>query len=138
MLFADRLEVWNPGTLLPSLTLQQLREPHGSVPANPLPAEPLYLAKYIERMGAGTRDKGRVWLAARDKEGTPIEFITKNTEFQFGAVGLGPLGSQTVGRIGGCECGGRHEHLPCGTQSERDMRIPVKVSSAPLMLSSNR
>ena len=32
MLFADRLEVWNPGTLSPSLTLQQLREPHGSFP----------------------------------------------------------------------------------------------------------
>ena len=56
MLFADRLEVWNPGTLSPSLTLQQLREPHGSFPANPLLAEPLYLAKYIERMGTGTRD----------------------------------------------------------------------------------
>jgi len=56
MLFADRLEAWNPGTLTPSLTLQQLREPHGSFPANPLLAEPLYLAKYIERMGTGTRD----------------------------------------------------------------------------------
>jgi predicted HTH transcriptional regulator len=56
LLFTDRLEVWNPGTLSPSLTLQQLREPHGSFPANPLLAEPLYLAKYIERMGTGTRD----------------------------------------------------------------------------------
>lgn len=56
MLFSDRLEVWNPGTLPPSLTLQNLREPHGSVPANPLVAEPLYLTKYIERMGTGTRD----------------------------------------------------------------------------------
>lgn len=43
MLFADRLEVWNPGALPPMLTLQQLREPHGSIPANPLLAEPLYL-----------------------------------------------------------------------------------------------
>ncbi|MEO6324311.1 MAG: Fic family protein, partial [Thermoanaerobaculia bacterium] len=56
MLFADRLEVWNPGRLPQSLTLAMLREPHGSVPANPLLAEPLYLAKYIERMGTGTRD----------------------------------------------------------------------------------
>ena len=30
-----------------------LRQPHGSVPGNPLLAEPLYLAKYIERMGTG-------------------------------------------------------------------------------------
>ena len=56
MLFADRLEVWNPGTLPPSLDLKKLRQPHGSVPANPLLAEPLYLTKYIERMGTGTRD----------------------------------------------------------------------------------
>jgi len=56
MLFADRLEVWNPGTLPPSLTLAMLREPHGSVPANPLLAEPMYLVKYIERMGTGIRD----------------------------------------------------------------------------------
>lgn len=56
MLFADRLEVWNPGGLPPSLTLARLRLPHGSVPANPLLAEPLYLTRYIERMGTGTRD----------------------------------------------------------------------------------
>lgn len=56
MLFADRLEVWNPGGLPQSITLAMLREPHGSVPGNPLLAEPLYLAKYIERMGTGTRD----------------------------------------------------------------------------------
>ncbi len=56
MLFSDRLEVWNLGTLPPSLTLAKLRRPHGSVPGNPLLAEPLYLAKYIERMGTGTGD----------------------------------------------------------------------------------
>lgn len=56
MLFADRLEIWNPGRLPSSLTLARLREPHGSVPHNPLLAESLYLTKYIERMGTGTRD----------------------------------------------------------------------------------
>lgn len=56
MLFADRLEVWNPGSLPPTLTLAKLRLPHGSVPGNPLLAEPLYLTKYIERMGTGTGD----------------------------------------------------------------------------------
>jgi predicted HTH transcriptional regulator len=56
MLFRDRLEVWNPGTLPPTLTLAKLRQPHRSVPGNPLIAEALYLTKYIERMGTGTRD----------------------------------------------------------------------------------
>ena len=56
MLFADRLEIWNPGGLPSSLTLARLRQPHGSVPHNPLLAEPLYLTQYIERMGTGTGD----------------------------------------------------------------------------------
>ncbi len=56
MLFSDRLEVWNPGTLPPALTLEKLRHPHGSVPGNPLLAESLYLTKYIERMGTGIGD----------------------------------------------------------------------------------
>jgi hypothetical protein len=56
MLFADRLEIWNPGRLPSTLTVEQLRKPHGSVPFNPLLAEPLYLTKYIERLGTGTRD----------------------------------------------------------------------------------
>ena len=56
MLFADRLEIWNPGSLPASLTLEMLRQPHGSVPGYPLLAESLYLAKYIERMGTGTGD----------------------------------------------------------------------------------
>ncbi len=56
MLFRDRLEVWNPGRLPPPLTLEQLRVAHRSVPNNPLLAEPLYLAQYIERMGTGTLD----------------------------------------------------------------------------------
>ena len=56
MLFADRLEVWNPGELPPALTPERLREPHASIPRNPLIAEPLYLAHYIEKAGTGTLD----------------------------------------------------------------------------------
>ena len=56
MLFADRLEVRNPGRLVPPLTFEKLRVPHASVPGNPLLAESLYLAEYIERMGTGTLD----------------------------------------------------------------------------------
>jgi predicted HTH transcriptional regulator len=56
MLFADRLEVWNPGELPPSLTPERLREPHASIPRNPLIAEPLFLAHYVEKAGTGTLD----------------------------------------------------------------------------------
>ena len=54
-LFADRLEVWNPGRLPGTLTLDSLRVDHPSVPHNPLIAESLYLARYIERVGSGTQ-----------------------------------------------------------------------------------
>lgn len=56
MLFADRLEVWNPGQLPPPLTPEGLRVPHASIPHNPLLAEPLFLARYIEKAGTGTLD----------------------------------------------------------------------------------
>ena len=56
MLFSDRLEVRNPGRLPPPLTFDMLRAAHRSVPGNPLLAESLYLAEYVERMGTGTLD----------------------------------------------------------------------------------
>ena len=64
MLFADRLEVWNPGSLPPPLTFEKLRAPHASVPANPLLAESMYLVNYVERMGTGTLDMIRRCVAA--------------------------------------------------------------------------
>lgn len=56
MLFADRLEVWNPGELPASLSPEQLARPHASIPRNPLLAGPLFLAGYIEQAGTGTLD----------------------------------------------------------------------------------
>jgi predicted HTH transcriptional regulator len=56
MLFADRLEVWNPGSLPPALTLDQLRLPHASIPRNPLVADPMFLARYAEKAGSGILD----------------------------------------------------------------------------------
>lgn len=54
-LFADRLEVWNPGSLPSTLTPEDLRLDHASVPNNPHLAESLYLARYIEKAGSGTQ-----------------------------------------------------------------------------------
>ena len=56
MLFADRLEIWNPGHLPPSLTPESLRSPHASIPHNPLIAEPLFLTRYVEKAGTGILD----------------------------------------------------------------------------------
>ncbi len=56
IVFADRIEVWNPGELPPGLTPELLREPHGPIPRNPLIAEPLFRIKYVEKAGTGTTD----------------------------------------------------------------------------------
>lgn len=56
VVFADRVEVWNPGELPPGLTPEMLREPHGPIPRNPLIAEPLFRVQYIEKAGTGTTD----------------------------------------------------------------------------------
>lgn len=64
MVFADRIEVWNPGGLPEDLTVEQLRKPHSSVPRNRLICEPLYLAHYIERAGTGTLDMIRLCMKA--------------------------------------------------------------------------
>lgn len=53
-LFANRLEIWNPGAMPGTLTLDDLRKAHPSVPNNPLIAESLYLTRYIEKAGSGT------------------------------------------------------------------------------------
>jgi ATP-dependent DNA helicase RecG len=60
MLFSDRLEIWNPGSLPLGWTTEKLKQLHSSVPANPLMAEPMYLAGYIERLGTGTKDMVRI------------------------------------------------------------------------------
>lgn len=56
IVFADRIEVWNPGELPRGLTPAKLREPHAPIPHNPLLAEPLFRVKLVEKAGTGTTD----------------------------------------------------------------------------------
>lgn len=68
MLFADRLEIWNPGELPAALTVEQLSRAHASIPRNPLIAEPMFLAHYAEKAGSGILD-----MIARCKQaGLPV------------------------------------------------------------------
>ena len=52
--FVDRVEVSNPGALLPPLTPDDLRKAHRSVARNPRLCDVLFLAHYIEKYGTGT------------------------------------------------------------------------------------
>ncbi len=78
MLFADRLEVWNPGRLPAGLTPDGLSREHPSIPHNPLICHSLFLAHYIERVGSGTMDM----IALCRKAGLPApDFEQRGNQF---------------------------------------------------------
>ncbi|MBN1127767.1 MAG: DUF4062 domain-containing protein [Chitinispirillaceae bacterium] len=52
--FSDRVEVWNPGELIPPLTPESLRHAHRSIARNHRICEALFLAGNIEKYGTGT------------------------------------------------------------------------------------
>ncbi len=56
MLFRDRLEIRNPGSLPVELTPSKLAGSHNSAPHNLRIAEAMYRNGYIEKMGTGTED----------------------------------------------------------------------------------
>lgn len=56
MLFRDRLEVWNPGTLPIGMTIEKLCSKHRSIPVNPKLARAMFFAGYIDELGTGTTD----------------------------------------------------------------------------------
>jgi ATP-dependent DNA helicase RecG len=51
--YDDRLVIWNPGELPETLTIERLKEKHGSEPRNRLIANAFFMAGYIESWGRG-------------------------------------------------------------------------------------
>lgn len=78
MLFRDRLEILNPGTLPFGLSLSLLSKEHSSVPTNPILANPVYLAGYIERLGTGTTDI----VSLCEQEGLPTPQFAQEAFFK--------------------------------------------------------
>ena len=79
--FADRVEVSNPGELPAPLTLERLRLPHNSIARNHRICEALFLARYIEKFGTGTlmmiRESVAHGLPEPQFEQRPGEFAIK-------------------------------------------------------------
>ncbi len=78
MLFADRLEIWNAGSLPRGWTVDMLLKPHTSLPPNELIAGPMYLKGYIERLGTGTEDVAKLCA----KSGLPPPGFTEGVDFR--------------------------------------------------------
>ena len=80
MVFSDRLEIWNSGSLPPELGVEDLRKPHTSYPANPFLANALYFADYIQKMGSGTLE---MIEQCRAQNAPDPEFVLiRNVEFR--------------------------------------------------------
>lgn len=52
-IYDSQLEIWNPGKLPDSLTVDQLKSKHNSIPRNRLIADVFFMAGYIEAWGRG-------------------------------------------------------------------------------------
>ena len=78
MLFKDRLEIWNAGSLPRGWTVKDLYRPHTSLPPNELIAGPMYLKGYIEKTGTGTDDVIRNCKAAS----IPPPVFTEGPDFR--------------------------------------------------------
>lgn len=53
-IFEDKITLWNSGTLLTGITIDELKKPHGSVHRNELISSTFYKAELIEAWGRGT------------------------------------------------------------------------------------
>jgi len=80
MVFLDRVEIWNSGTLPGNLKVEDLRKPHSSHPSNPTLASVLFFGDYIQQVGSGTTEM----IRQCKEHGLPEpEFISvRNLEFK--------------------------------------------------------
>lgn len=89
-IYTDRVEVTNPGSLPPGLTLDDLLRQHDSKPRNPLVARVFYMRKLIDEWGRGTRLIVRL---CRNAGHPDPEFFLQTGSFGvrlFSSVLLGP------------------------------------------------
>lgn len=82
MVFIDRVEIWNSGTLPSQLTISDLKKPHRSFPGNPLLAEVFYLADYIQKAGSGTIEMIKQCRQA----GLPEPEFVNNRGYEFKVI----------------------------------------------------
>ena len=80
MVFLDRVEIWNSGTLPGNLKVEDLKKPHSSHPSNPTLANVLYFGNYIQQLGSGTTEM----IRQCKEHGLPEpEFVSvRNLEFK--------------------------------------------------------
>jgi predicted HTH transcriptional regulator len=74
-IYDSQLEIWNPGKLPDSLTVDQLKSMHNSIPRNRLIADVFFMAGYIEAWG---RSAGQSFVI--------YETVRKYHEYQISGI----------------------------------------------------
>lgn len=77
-IYDDRVEIINPGTLPPDLSIEKLKQPHASSPHNLLIAQVLYRTTFIESWGSGVR---RMTEVCAENGAKVPEFSAQNNNF---------------------------------------------------------
>ena len=114
MLFADRLEIWNPGALPPPLTLDKLRVPHESVPGNPLLA---------------ARDvSGQVHRTDGDRDPRHDPTLRRGGPAGAGVRGGRQVRDPNMARGASRAAGRVHRQGRCAAQNEGERRVAARVT----------
>ena len=73
-IYDDRIEIENPGKFPPSITPESIKQPHNSIPYNPLMAQVLYQTSYLENWGSGVK---RILDACLEMDAEEPEWFTQ-------------------------------------------------------------
>jgi ATP-dependent DNA helicase RecG len=116
--FDDRLEIWNPGSLPPGLTVDDLRKSHESKPRNKLIARAFFLIKYIEQIGTGT---GRMITDCREAGVPESEFESRASSFRIVFRKPVPVEEKLAGlQLNARQIKGIHAAIQIGKITRRD------------------
>ena len=99
-IYDDRVEIINPGTLPPDLTIEKLNLPHASSPRNLLIAQVLYRTTFIESWGSGVRRMTEVCVANGVK--APVFSVQDNNfaiTFYYGNNRLGEVPENDIKNV---------------------------------------
>lgn len=95
-IYANRVEVTNPGSLPVGWTVESLLGDHESQPRNPLIANAMYLRGVIEQWGRGT---GTIWNLCQTLGHPAPEFFTRAGSFGVSLFSAVPLVAGYVGVV---------------------------------------
>ena len=114
--YADRLQIWNPGHLPEDWSRNKLLSPHASRPFNPDVANAFFRAGEIEAWGRGIQ---RVFQACREAGMPEPQLQVESGEFWFGF----PFSADYLANVGGQAAGKTTQKTTQKTNQKRILKV---------------